>query len=346
MKEEIIPIMHCFNNNYVIPAAVSFQSMLENAASEYKYALYVLHDDIIEENRKKLERVVSKFPNASLEFINMKGRFSDLYRKYGKDSFSKEMFYKFLPPTLFPQFDKIIITDVDVIFEGDVSREFNLFDVSNGGGDEKVYIAGASRHFKYHVTDFSKGVSKDEDMFLKEVLAGYMLLNLKKMREDSIETTLIDYAYRYARHLGNPEQQVFNEVCYPNVKVLPPNTIVSGKTYAVLRHTEDSSDEMKLLKKVSASPFQIHFSEYDGKVWSFVSTPKFILWLSYLEKTPFYSVYVKNVETAIRFYDKSLSLFRIKIPFRERYFNLFCTKLKEVRETKVLSTNKKRRKDK
>ena len=33
---ELIPVMHCFDNNYVIPAAVSFYYKLKNSDPKYK----------------------------------------------------------------------------------------------------------------------------------------------------------------------------------------------------------------------------------------------------------------------------------------------------------------------
>jgi len=60
-NKQIVPIMHCFDDNYVIPASVSFLSMLENANPRYFYKLYVLHTDISEKNQNTLNSIVSKF---------------------------------------------------------------------------------------------------------------------------------------------------------------------------------------------------------------------------------------------------------------------------------------------
>lgn len=118
---EIIPVLHCFNDAYVIPAAVSFYSMLEHADASREYRLYVLHSDISEEHRKKMQETISPFKNATLEFIDMKGRFEDLFSDIKfKAHYSKEMFYKFLAPSLFPQYDKMMITDVDVVWMDDI----------------------------------------------------------------------------------------------------------------------------------------------------------------------------------------------------------------------------------
>lgn len=76
-----IPVVHFFNNKYVIPAAVSFYSMLENASKEHRYVLYVGHSDISKVNQEKLRALVQKFNNAKIIFLDMKNKFEDLFNK-------------------------------------------------------------------------------------------------------------------------------------------------------------------------------------------------------------------------------------------------------------------------
>lgn len=126
-----IPVMHYFNNNYVIPAAVSFFSMLKNSSKDFEYILYVLHSDIVPENQTKLQKLVTSFSNAKIEFINVENKFKDLFTKTkNKAHYSEEIYNKFLAPNIFKQYDKIIITDVDVVFLGDISEDFVKFDTN------------------------------------------------------------------------------------------------------------------------------------------------------------------------------------------------------------------------
>ena len=70
MKKEI-PIMFCFDKNYVIPASVAFYSLLQHANKNYKYIFYVLHSDIEEWQQKKLYATIEEFDNCEIKFINM-----------------------------------------------------------------------------------------------------------------------------------------------------------------------------------------------------------------------------------------------------------------------------------
>ena len=144
---EIIPVVHCFDNNYVLPAAVAFYSLLENADSKYFYKIYVLHNDITLENQEKLIKNIEKFKNSELIFIDMKNRFLDTWEKLqAKEHYSKEMFYKLLTPSIFREYEKIVLSDVDVIYLDDISKEFLNFDIN-----ENFYFAGIYRNWEKEI---------------------------------------------------------------------------------------------------------------------------------------------------------------------------------------------------
>lgn len=82
--------------------------------------------------------MVSDFKNAKLIFIDMQNKFQDLFTETNfKGHFTKEIYYKFIVPSLLPEFEKVIVTDVDVVFTGDISKDYMEFNV-----DEDYYFAG------------------------------------------------------------------------------------------------------------------------------------------------------------------------------------------------------------
>jgi len=178
----IIPIMHCFDNNYVIPASVAFYSLLKNSDPQYLYDLYVLHTDITARNQAKLKRTIKAFKNARLEFIDMKDNFHDLWQMTkSKGHFSKEIFYKFIPASVFPNLDKIMIADVGVVYLNCVSKIFNGFDVIN----EDYYLAAFKglvlKESCVHKSMISYAKNfNDEEISKLYTGAGYYIFNLKK----------------------------------------------------------------------------------------------------------------------------------------------------------------------
>lgn len=341
--KSIIPIVHCFDNNFVIPAAVSFYSMLERANRSYFYCLYVLHDDITIDNQVKLREIVDSFPDCSVEFINTKGLFEEFIRKWRRinkvHGFTKEALYGIVLPDFFPQYDKVILTDVDVVFLRDISEEFEKFDIEKGGVDEFNYYAGEGRYLETYLTDFNNDIMPECTRRKKyQILCGYIFVNLKRIRQDSMVEKMMTYATENIKSLDTLDETIINECCFPNLKILPADTLVSSAMFMDTYIKGKTYDEVKLVLAMRDSPLQIHFSTKLLKPWNNLLSPKTELWFEYLKKTSFYEGYMKNLQTAIDTYDSLVPIIHLKLPGRKRFFSLFITKLIAVRVTKMLKS--------
>ena len=76
-----IPIFFTFDNNYSIPAAVAFYSLLANAQTDVHYEMFVLHRDISAQNQALLKEVVARFGNATLKFLETGNFLVDNWRR-------------------------------------------------------------------------------------------------------------------------------------------------------------------------------------------------------------------------------------------------------------------------
>lgn len=290
-KELVIPVMHCFNDNYAIPASVAFLSMLENANKNYFYKLYVLHSDITLQNQKILMSIISRFKNASLEFVNMNNKFKDLFEQTNsKGHYTKEMFYKFCAPSLFPQYDRIIITDVDVVYCGDISEEFVKFK-----DDEENYLAGIRGVMKKggHIETIYKQIYSDFTEEEREKLltgAGYWIFNLKKMREDNCEEKFYNFAIKNSYRIKQPEQDTVNIICAPFIKLLPINSMVCTYAYDTYKTKEDmKQDVFNSADEIAYAldhPIQLHYAT-SVKPWNSIDCTKSNVWFEYIAKTPY-----------------------------------------------------------
>ena len=89
--------------------------------------MHVLHSDITSSNQEKLKKVVSKFKNASLNFIDTQGKFENLFNDGNFSSgcsgsiFTPDTLSRCFCSKFFPQYEKIIYSDIDVIFMEDIS---------------------------------------------------------------------------------------------------------------------------------------------------------------------------------------------------------------------------------
>lgn len=304
VKSDItIPIMHCFDNNYVVPAAVSFYSMLENANKDYNYRLFVLHNDITVQNQVKLSQVVQSFSNASLEFINMDNSFEDIWRGFQNvGHFSKEVLYKLLAPSIFPEYEKIIITDVDVVFLGDISESYFSFE-----SGEKVFFAGVhhicpkhswlENYYENYEENFGKGSIEQ-----LKVCGGYLVANLVQLRQYNKED-FIKFLEKHSYRLLQAEQDVINFCCkQEEIRYLPLNYVVCSYQYGLYSDWRERDFDLfysrEEIQDAMNHPIQLHYAA-DIKPWKNPTSSKADIWFYYLSKCGmFYDYMVK--EKALR----------------------------------------------
>ena len=148
-------------------------------------------------HRHTLEKCLEEFDHATLHFIDVTQYDESIKGFKAKAHYSKEIFYKLLAANLLPQYDRIICSDVDVVFTGDFSPVYFMFPE----GD--FYYAGVgpveNNRMPYYEPHFSP---REMSILEHEISAGFMLINLKKIREDQkSEETLDFYVKNYQRFL-------------------------------------------------------------------------------------------------------------------------------------------------
>ena len=210
-------------------------------------------------------------------------------------NFSREIYYKFLASSLLPQYDKVIVTDVDVVFTGDISQDFIEFDVC-----EPYYFAGVKcigRKDSF-LRSFRELYNKDfsaEERELLSLAGGYYIFNCKKIREDQLEKKFIDFAFKNCERIIQPEQDTINICCGKKKKVLHPRALVCTYAYDMYKDEKDYDKDFvydsKTVKEALEHPIQIHYAT-TRKPWLEVC-PKQELWFYYLTQTNFFEDYMR-----------------------------------------------------
>lgn len=288
-KNNIIPIMTCFDKNYVLPASVAFYSLLENANSEYYYNIYILHSDITKKQQLKLKENIKIFANkGELIFINMNNRFDGVWTSLkSKVHFSKEVLYKLLVASLFPQYDKIIVTDVDVVFLGDISDSY--FSIKN---KDDYYLAGVKQigFLRNFNSVYKDNFNNEEIKLLNGFCGGFLVMNLKKIRIDKLEDIFINYLNENADKIIYAEQDVLNICTQGKVKYLPLSYVTCTYMWDFFKTDNDFNTDPvyseKELKYAMNNPIQLHYASTE-KPWKYVDTLKSNAWFQYIVKTIF-----------------------------------------------------------
>lgn len=109
------------NDLYAPYLSALLQSVKEHSSAEHNYDLLVLHKDISETNRRKLQKQVCG-ENISLRFINVKRRMTKYKNLPLRGHFREETYFRLLLPDLLPRYDKILYLDSDMIVCEDIAE--------------------------------------------------------------------------------------------------------------------------------------------------------------------------------------------------------------------------------
>lgn len=221
-----VPIFFTFDNNYVVPAAVAFYSLLDKAKKDVIYKMYVLHSDITNKNQTLLFEVINRFSNASLEFINTNNFLSNEWNNGNweghnmRTQFTADTLLRCFPARFFPQYDKIIYSDVDCVFVDDIS-ELSEIELNN------KYIGAVKDAFMKYVPNELSHLRKDHYQKFKDTYfaGGIWVMNLKKIREDNLEEKMIEIIRDDTIIKRWNDMDVMNIACDNKVEYIPLNYI-------------------------------------------------------------------------------------------------------------------------
>lgn len=211
-----IPIFFTIDNAYAPFLSVALNSAIKNASKERNYIAIVLHEGLNDENCKKLKSLETE--NFKIELTPMKANFEALDDRMSNrlrcDYFTLTIYFRLFIPAMFPQFDKGIYIDSDVVITDDLSH---LFDTDIGdnfiGACNDLSIADVPELVAY--TENAVGVEKGE-----YINSGVLLMNLKKMRECDFEGHFLNLLNEYHFDCIAPDQDYINAMCNGKIHYL------------------------------------------------------------------------------------------------------------------------------
>ncbi len=199
-----IPVVFAFDDNYALPGSVAIMSLIENAAPDTFYDVFVMcSDDLNVGNRELNLRHIERLYHgkASLSFIDVGNYFEDAPLTF---HFTRTAYYRLLIHKYLTEYDKVIWCDVDVLFRGDFSGLYEL-DISN------YYLGACISAIAIKNPDQCnfKGNTYSHDFFS----SGVSLLNLKRFRTENIEEKFFEVLEKHGENLLFLDQDILNEVC-------------------------------------------------------------------------------------------------------------------------------------
>lgn len=220
MTEQKIQIAFCFDIKMFAPACVSVASLLDFKGAEDHFVIHCVVDEASLKQKDILENIVSERDKESaILFYLAPNTFESSYETRG---ISKATYMRFAIHRLIPNADKMIYSDVDVLFCASL-KELWETDIEN------YFFAGVkgTNNFENKWQDYAVLDYFDELDGLqgKYINAGILLMNLSRIRESQIEDLWIaksKQSYKYQ------DQDIINITCKNQIFLLPLKYNVAG----------------------------------------------------------------------------------------------------------------------
>jgi len=204
-----IPIFFTIDDGYAPFLSVALNSAIKNCNPQRQYKAIVLHQDLSENNIAKLKSLETE--NFKIELTPMRANFEALDDRMSNrlrcDYFTLTIYFRLFIPAMFPQYDKGIYIDSDVVLTSDPA---NLYDIEIGdnfiGACNDLSISDIPPLVAY--TENAIGVKKEE-----YINSGVLLMNLKKMREADLEGHFLNLLNTYHFDSIAPDQDYLNAMC-------------------------------------------------------------------------------------------------------------------------------------
>lgn len=206
--ENVVPIVYCADNNYADAIAVSIQSVVDNATDDKNYQIYILHDD--EFVPIETGMFANLKSNIKINYVNISTKINKK-ELYSRAHFSKAMYYRWLIPEIFKDYDKVVYIDCDTVLNSDIA---NLIDC-----DLKDKVIGAVKN-PLESESMEKYVSKILELNPNEYInSGVMLIDVKKFNQLDVKNKCLNMI-RKNKAFIYPDQDVINIVLKGKIEFL------------------------------------------------------------------------------------------------------------------------------
>lgn len=263
-KIQTMNIFFAVDDNYAKLLAVTLRSLLDNASSKDIYNFYVLETNLSSTYKKQLTSMVTG--NNKISFVNVTKKLEKLsYKLTTRDYYTISTYYRIFIPELFPNMDKCLYLDCDIVILDNIAKLYKTFLGNNLVGAARDEVLSLNDAFKEYA-DLTVGVGH-----MKYFNAGILLMNLKEMRKTNFFDKFLELLEERKFPVAQ-DQDYLNVLCNKKVTYIP---LSWNKTPIKQPYFREKSAKL------------VHF-KMAWKPWHYFDVLYEDLFWEYAMKTPYY----------------------------------------------------------
>ena len=262
-EKKEIPVFFSVDCRYIPFLGVAIHSLKKNLAKNSHCTIHVLYTDIPEAERARItalsdERATIRFTNVEKEVTRMVG---DLKLR---DYYTVSIYYRLFIASLFPEYEKAIYLDADVVLNRDLTEFFDLpLNENLVGAISDDIVANHPDFIRYA----EEGLGIPAPRYFN---SGVLLMNLAGFRREKIGEQFFDLLNHYHFDTIAPDQDYLNHLCRDRVL-----------------YVEKGWNKMSLDENYDGMPALIHYNMF-FKPWLYRKVCYGDYFWNYAKETPFY----------------------------------------------------------
>lgn len=266
-KKKEIPLVYAVDDNYAPFLCVSLKSVMANISDDYFVKVFILNTGISDKNKKRIIEIAEKnSSDIDIEYVDVADRMDGLQDKmHLRDYYTNAIYYRIFIPSLFPQYDKIIYLDCDIILNEDISKLYNVRLGRNIVAAVHEEAMSSFECFGAYSEEFL-GVPR-----MQYFNSGLLVINTAEYRKEKIETRFIELMLAHKFEVA-PDQDYLNVLLQGRTKLVDV-----GWNKTPIPDKEFPEKDVKLVHyKLNFKPWHYAGVKYEEYFWK------------YAKETPYY----------------------------------------------------------
>ncbi|MDR2906222.1 MAG: glycosyltransferase [Helicobacteraceae bacterium] len=287
--ETHIPVFLASDENFAPMILTTILSVMENTKSKVDF--YILSNGITISSQEKIYSGVKKYKNCTIEFIPIDVSFLESFQDVDY-YISKTAYLRLLIPIIRPNLDKVIYSDIDVIFTGDIAELYNE------NLDDK--IIGVIPDVYYQINLDAKNnvynrlsLPPEHEYFY----SGMILMDCVKWRVANATKNILELAEKFGDRIKQGDQDLLNVYFACDYKELDPKYEVTN--FFLMYKKRLSKDKRKSISNPIIRHYESHHKPWNSKKFQNKKMEDWKLWWKYAKKTPWYNELLENLKRKI-----------------------------------------------
>lgn len=267
MTNKTIPIFFSIDDSYAPFLSVALKSAIDNSKLENNYRAIIMFESLSQDNRERLGGLATD--NFKIDFVEMNEGLETitdrLSNRIRSEYFTLTIYFRLFIASMFPEYDKAIYIDSDIILEEDIAELFSI-DIGDNfiGACRDASIDGIEPFQSY--VEQVVGIDRND-----YVNSGVLLMNLKKLRDADFDKHFLLLLNTYHFDSVAPDQDYLNAICKGSIYYLSP------KWNAMPNEQKPKIEGAKLIHyNLFSKPWCYDGLQYGERFWHYAENSGYI----------------------------------------------------------------------